>query len=239
MALALRWQGVAIAVALFAALWETRDHIVPATTEEWKDLLVNAVTPSEQVIQYGIHLNDSFHDVMKSSIPFLTALCKLVYLALRPVVLGVYALLLKACYGFYEFVIIRLICSPTTLRNIKYFVQTAIRWQMNRTKREVALEVAILSSVVGMYFFIRFLNRRRYLERSKRWIRRKRRQLHMVCKVDCLIRDLGLTNVFCVPFQSNTTTTAIQSVPAKPCGCKSNTGYHGSSLPLCIRYLRL
>lgn len=174
------WQGAVVVVAAFAALWETKDHKVPSSKAEWSELLVYAVTPSEQVIEYGIRFRETFHDMVQTSRPFFLALCKLLYLTLRPVLLGLYAFLSKAWNGFYEFVVIRLICSPTTIRNVKFFVKRVIQWQMNRTKQEIAMEVAILSSMAAIYFLIRFLNRQRYLERSKLWISRKRRLVQLV-----------------------------------------------------------
>jgi hypothetical protein len=177
----LRWPGtVAIVIVVFAALWETRDHAVPATQEEWKALLYYWVTPSAEVMAYTATLRETLLDVARSVHPLVVALCQLVYLTGRPLALGLYSILHKAVNGFYEYVIIRLVCSPTTIRNVRYCLSTALAWQMARTKREVAMEVAAVSTMIGLYLLLRFLNRQRYLDRAKVWMRRQRRTLQMV-----------------------------------------------------------
>jgi hypothetical protein len=177
----LRWPGtVAIIIVVFAALWETKDHNVPATKEEWQALLYYWVTPSDEVIEYLVTMRATLQDVVRSAGPFLVAVGQLIYLTAWPLVMGLYLLLSKAGLGFYEYVIVRFIASPTTIRHVRYGVSTAIAWQMARTKREVAMEVAGLASLISLYLLLRFLNRQRYLDRFKAYVRRQRRKLQMV-----------------------------------------------------------
>jgi hypothetical protein len=177
----LRWPGtVAIVIVVFAALWETKDHAVPATQEEWKALLFYWVTPSAEVMAYTATLRETLQDIVRSATPLIVALCKLIYLTGRPLALGLYSILHKAVNGVYEYVIMRLVCSPTTIRNVRYCLSTAMAWQMARTKQEVAMEVAAVSTMIGLYLLLRFLNRQRYLDRTKVWMRRHRRKLQMV-----------------------------------------------------------
>jgi hypothetical protein len=198
----LRWPGtVAIVIVVFAALWETKDHAVPATQEEWKALLFYWVTPSAEVMAYTATLRETLQDIVRSATPFVVALCKLIYLTGRPLALGLYSILHKAVNGFYEYVIMRLVCSPTTIRNVRYCLSTTMAWQMARTKQEVAMEVAAVSTIIGLYLLLRFLNRQRYLDRAKVWMRRQRRKLQMVsaetkknvCCVTCLPGKPGAT----------------------------------------------
>jgi hypothetical protein len=177
----LRWpETVAIIIVVFAALWETKDHNVPATKEEWQALLYYWVTPSDKVIAYLVTMHATLQDVVRSAGPFLVAVGQLLYLTARPLVMGLYLLLSKAGRGFYEYVIVRFVASPTTIRHVRYGISTAIAWQMARTKREVAMEVAGLASLISLYLLLRFLNRQRYLDRSKAYVRRQRRKLQMV-----------------------------------------------------------
>jgi hypothetical protein len=148
-------------------------------------LLSYWVTPSDEVIEYLITMRATLQDVVRSAGPFLVAVGQLLYLTAWPLVMGLYLLLSKASRGFYEYVIVRFVASPTTIRHVRYGISTAIAWQMARTKREIAMEVAGVASLISLYLLLRFLNRQRYLDRFKAYVRRQRRMLQMV-RVDII-----------------------------------------------------
>jgi hypothetical protein len=185
----LHWNGAIVVVAtcaVFATLWETKDHAVPTTIEEWKEwMVVWAASPTvaaarEMVMEHSIQVRETVKEIAQLATPLMVALSHLAYLTVWPLAWAMYLLVSKAWYGFYEFVILRLICSETTVRHVRYGLRMAMEWQMARTKQEIAMELAAIWTIVATYYLIRFLNRQRYLDRTKAWIRNKRRKVQMV-----------------------------------------------------------
>lgn len=188
------WGAVGVAIAaVLAAAWCSMEVELPETYSEFQARVLQAITTSTVIDPAYLE------NIQTAAVAFGThgwnatvAGTQLTYLLVWPVGWVVGHFLRAAALGFYEFVICRGIASPAAVEQMQSAGRAVIEWQMRRTWKEVLMEIAAIAGAAGLYFLLRFLKRRRYLERVELFLRRKKEAIWMVSVSSLLgVRSYG------------------------------------------------
>jgi uncharacterized protein with PQ loop repeat len=102
------------------------------------------------------------------------------YLTIRPIVWLVYTIVKGFVQLFYEYVLARGIFSPRAIAQMKMLVRKSVEFQLSMTPRQIAVEVGVIVSAGILFRFLKFLQRRNYLRRTKLYCQRKKRAIAQV-----------------------------------------------------------
>jgi hypothetical protein len=176
-------------------VWKQQQQLVAAFTED--------VFP--QIAAYGATWRMALVNAARDCVQASKSGSLLLYLTLQPMAYLLYKIVTLTGSILYEYVLVRGLFSKAAMEQMKSALRTATQWQLSRTPKQIALEVAVLC---GLYLMVRmrqFLQRQKFVRRVQLWSRRQRRALGQVrlgvvtVRVDCVL-VCAKTTVLCYPW---------------------------------------
>lgn len=149
--------------------------------DAWHDFLVYLDLPSTSL--YWKSCRTAYADVRVATM----SVWNLGYLTLKPLVLILW-LFLQYLWRLLQFLSKHLFhhayeSAKKGAVQLKWAIQEFWKWQSARSNAEIAVELAVIVALIGLYALRRYIEQRKYVQRLKSWYRRKKRIVKEVSTV--------------------------------------------------------
>lgn len=132
--------------------------------------------------QYYQIWQSSLFTAIRDGATAIASVCIFSYYTIQPMVYLSYWILVRFVLirGLYQFVLLRGICSPHAVSQMKRLVRRFVSWQRSLTPRQILLEISAVTGIVLTIQLLKFLKRRNYLRRVRIYVNKKRTKVSQV-----------------------------------------------------------
>jgi hypothetical protein len=153
-----------------------------------KIIIENSWWQMEMAWQYYEMWQSSLLTAIRDCATAVSSVCQFSFYTVQPVAYLLYWIVVRCVLirGLYRFVILRGICSPHAISEMKRFARRVVTWQRSLSPRQILVEMSVITGIVLTIQILKFLKRRKYLRKARIYMNKKRTNLAQVRTYICV-----------------------------------------------------